>query len=536
MKKQLIMGLVLLTATFAAAATFQLYEKTAKTPIVGADIVGGEDSENSWVVVKYTFTDILAFMQSNLTFTTNTDNQTADEVDDTSTTKKFTTSAEKAAWDAKEDGLVCTDGQIKKHNGTSWVCAADDNSGGITLTQTLGGGSTTEAPSEAAVDAGLDLKQNTADVIEAAVGTGLVGGIATGGANDGKYVIEIDDTVVATDAQVDEAIAVDATGFDGNLDTTDDTLQEVAQALDDLTVVAGSFAFDTYPTCKTSAHSSGLAVSGIGLAHWGGTQWYVNGADSLAACTTIYSAYITVTDADATGDELTLNGVSFDVTDSVYSPTDLPTAAENITYSGSNTVACTGDVTGSSSPWTLTGDNATVSCAITAALSGCGTTPFITQDITSHSLYLLKTATPAWLGGVWTSATPSSPICSVEFYLEENGDVDSFYYRAEIFRGGDGAIDEGTFSAASESVAGTNIPANGSPGWVKFDFATTQAGLEQYDIISITKVGTVIDGTNHVSVYYEYNGADTLQNMVWRVGADAIADDNSTAVKLYAPN
>lgn len=72
MKKQIVIGLVLLTATAATAATFHLNEKTAKTTIVGADIYGIEDSENSWNVKKVTHNSLKAFLDTYYPSKTNT--------------------------------------------------------------------------------------------------------------------------------------------------------------------------------------------------------------------------------------------------------------------------------------------------------------------------------------------------------------------------------------------------------------------------------------------------------------------------------
>lgn len=76
MKKQLIIGLILLTATFAAAATFSLHaDKTEKTVLVGADIFGIEDSAASWGIKYGSLTGLTTYLQTALTFTTDTNTQ-----------------------------------------------------------------------------------------------------------------------------------------------------------------------------------------------------------------------------------------------------------------------------------------------------------------------------------------------------------------------------------------------------------------------------------------------------------------------------
>lgn len=72
------------------------------------------------------------------------------------------------------------------------------------------------------------------------VGTGINGdNITSGTVADARVA-----STIARDSEVTTAVAITASGFDGNLATTDDTIQEVAQKVDDL-VLGGSSDYDT---------------------------------------------------------------------------------------------------------------------------------------------------------------------------------------------------------------------------------------------------------------------------------------------------
>jgi len=59
------------TGTIAAAATFTIHEKTAKTAIVSADVFGIEDSEDTWSVKKVTFGSLLTWLSGTFVESTN---------------------------------------------------------------------------------------------------------------------------------------------------------------------------------------------------------------------------------------------------------------------------------------------------------------------------------------------------------------------------------------------------------------------------------------------------------------------------------
>lgn len=172
------------------------------------------------------------------------------------------------------------------------------------------------------------------------------------------------------DADADLTTAAGATGA-GNSKYFGTNSGGIAGFYDLPTGGSGSFTFDTFPSYEDSAHSSGIAVNGTTLAVYSSTagKWLTVGlTDTLNAAPVTYAATLTITDASATGDTFTLNSIAYDVADSPVSVTDLPTATEQITYTGINTAACTGDVTGTG-PWTINTSPATVGCTVTVATS-----------------------------------------------------------------------------------------------------------------------------------------------------------------------
>ena len=119
----------------------------------------------------------------------------------------------------------------------------------------------------------------------------------------------------------------------------------------------GTYSFhSTYGVvyCKATNTWDYQVVSGSSLA-W--ASW-----NNLTPVT--YAATLTITDSSATGDTFTLNSIAYDAADSPVSVSNLPTATEQITYTGSNTASCTGDITGTG-PWTINASSATVGCTIT---------------------------------------------------------------------------------------------------------------------------------------------------------------------------
>jgi len=69
------------------------------------------------------------------------------------------------------------------------------------------------------------------------IGDRDLGTAAAGVSDEASRADHVHDMPTAAD------IAVDASGFNGNLTTSDDTLQEIAQKLDDLSVSTGTGGF-----------------------------------------------------------------------------------------------------------------------------------------------------------------------------------------------------------------------------------------------------------------------------------------------------
>lgn len=165
------------------------------------------------------------------------------------------------------------------------------------------------------------------------------------------------------------ADTLDASGFDGNLSTTDDTLQEVAQAVDDLTVSATAPATVTYSddTCTagnlyraTGDNRIVYCVASGNLDNVDGTDW-----DNTAPAT--QELVLTITDGDGT-DKVTCNSTDYTSTATITGLTaDLtctvtPNAGNTYTLSGLTHVTDNGNDT-------FTADADTYDGAITVTFS-----------------------------------------------------------------------------------------------------------------------------------------------------------------------
>lgn len=97
MKKLYLFVLIsALTCGSAYSAQQTISVGTEETPV---------DLDTNFTNIQANMTELYNAVSLNTAKETNTDDQDADEVDDTSTTNKFTTSAEKATWNAKQDDL-----------------------------------------------------------------------------------------------------------------------------------------------------------------------------------------------------------------------------------------------------------------------------------------------------------------------------------------------------------------------------------------------------------------------------------------------
>jgi hypothetical protein len=107
------------------------------------------------------------------------------------------------------------------------------------------------------------------------------------------------------------APVIDASEFDGNLDNTITTIYKLAKAVDELEVVGGSFAFDTFPVYEDSAHSSGIAVNATTLAIYstGASKWLTASlTDSLDPAPVALSADVYWDGTESTNTYATISG------------------------------------------------------------------------------------------------------------------------------------------------------------------------------------------------------------------------------------
>lgn len=160
------------------------------------------------------------------------------------------------------------------------------------------------------------------------------GGISSPSAGGGTFEGDHNDITgrTAASAHPATAVSVSAAGFDGNLETTDDTVQKVAQKVDDLTISAGgrneyvAYAIDN--TTPVDGSATEVAFYTTGTADTLGTpiplMFAVGG---LVFRPGIADGKIyTVTGSGAWTQTATLNGG-----DTIYSP------IQNIEYVGTNT-------------------------------------------------------------------------------------------------------------------------------------------------------------------------------------------------------
>ena len=152
--------------------------------------------------------------------------------------------------------------------------------------------------------------------------------------------------VILTANGVGAALTVTASGFNGNLATTDDTVQEIAQKLDDLTASSGSVATDTiFDAAGDIVQGTGANTSArlpIGTA---GQLLKVNaGATALEYTSSIAASTIDVS-GSVTATSLEFEGATADAFETALGVVD-PTADRGILLpDASGTIVVTGQQT-----------------------------------------------------------------------------------------------------------------------------------------------------------------------------------------------
>ena len=182
------------------------------------------------------------------------------------------------------------------------------------------------------------------------------------------YVDYLNPTTFLTPSGVGGALTVTATGFNGNLETTDNTIQEIAQKFDDF-VAGGSIAFNDLSDVDTTGWATGKVVkfdasgnlivgddnTGSGtlpdgtainqLLQWDGDSW--EPVATIAGIGNISGAgsynKVTVTEP-ATGATLTLADGSTFATSGAYSLTQTLTGNSNVTFPTTGTLATLSDL------------------------------------------------------------------------------------------------------------------------------------------------------------------------------------------------
>jgi hypothetical protein len=167
----------------------------------------------------------------------------ADDIDDASTTRKWTTTAQQTAWNAKLDALPTwlpptgptADNQIIQATGagaSQWTSVVDGliNDAGTGTDDLL-------SASEIAIriaDATATKQDELGFIPEAAVMKGVAYGYASLDA-DGMVPASQLPPSTGTDDQTAAEVGVSVANFDGNLSSADDTVQKALDTLDDMT-------------------------------------------------------------------------------------------------------------------------------------------------------------------------------------------------------------------------------------------------------------------------------------------------------------
>ena len=150
--------------------------------------------------------------------------------------------------------LSCSSTQIAKYNGSAWVCASDENSAGTGDVVSVGdctSGACLDGTSDGGTIIYLYGPNGFWQALQAGASTANrswrlpIDAVPSAGTTRLMNMDEygqmgfVDPATYLTPTGVGGALTVTATGFDGNLATTDNTLQEIAQKLDDLSVSGG---------------------------------------------------------------------------------------------------------------------------------------------------------------------------------------------------------------------------------------------------------------------------------------------------------
>lgn len=161
----------------------------------------------------------------------------------------------------------------------------------------------------------------------------------------------------------------------------------------------------------------------------------------------------------------------------------------------------------------------TATCSITPSFSYTTLDSWATvgQDIFAN----------AYKGVKWETVLNA---CSVEFYLQEIGDVDAIDYIARIYEI-DGSTDLSTLIATSSIVSGALISSTGD--WQKFEFNAEYA-LNGRVIVVSRSDETVSDAVNYLRLNTTFNASTDMNTVTFDSSGTNINDlDRATAIRIY---
>jgi len=341
MNKKIIVISCILLLPLTAYAGFRLYEKTEKTTPIGTDIVGIEDSADSWNVKKIELQDLPI-----------------------STAAAAKNATQDTAIEDKQDALI-SGTNIKTINSTPILGAGDITIAGGTVDATIIDGSTNPTTGDAIFDefATRLLQSNLESILDGATLTGLT--------LDGTL------TLPAATTLPDDSVGA-AQLADGDLGDV-----SVSGGVVTVDVATGGMYVDTPWTYSDSACTSGQyaltetfrydCIANGNINKTALTDW-----DSPAATYTLSLTLVGVLPGDS------VNGIS------VAGPTDI-TGLSSATYAltevfgGTNdTIVCAAPATGSNNNYTVDMSSQAQSGTCTFSVSA-GETAVATDDFSSYS-------------------------------------------------------------------------------------------------------------------------------------------------------
>lgn len=319
----------------------------------------------------------------------------------------------------------------------------------------------------------------------------------------------------------------------GNIDIVGGTGGYVATAptYSDETCTPGQYAFSTIPSeykCKATNTWDYQVVSGTSLV-WAG--W--NNPTPVS-----YALNLTITGASGS-DSVLVAGAPYTASSTISGLLSASTTLVGSPDTGRK-VACTGTaVSGTTPNYTIdmsdSAEDAT--CAFSATSVACSLTPFYSNTTNSYNTTLLQQAANTLLSGLrWTLETATPTICSMDWLLSSVGDVSAFTYDLELYTGGNGTSNLGTYSQTLKSgIPGSTF--SSTPTFVHFGFDHSVV-LTQNQVIVLRRTDNTFSGTNYLKMGTQYASGtgDWRPTSSGLNGTTNYANINHPAnVKFYSP-